>query len=268
MIRPFLKWAGNKYQIIDKIKSVLPEANRLIEPFVGSGAVFLNTDFKNYLLSDFNEDLIQVYLYLQSDGKKFIADCKKYFDVKYNHAEIFYELRSTFNTTNDVRLKSALFIYLNKHCFNGLCRYNSKGEFNTPFGKYVKPYFPEREMNFFHEKSQNAIIKQADFSEALLSAKKGDVVYCDPPYLPLSKTANFTSYSAGVFGEEQQQKLANLAEELSAQSIPVIVSNHDTAFTREAYKKAVIHTFEVQRYISCKGASRARVSEVLAVFNY
>jgi DNA adenine methylase len=267
MTKPFLKWAGNKYQIIDKIKSVLPNGNRLIEPFVGSGAVFLNTEFKNYLLADFNHDLIHVYLYLQADGKKFIADCKKYFDGKYNHPEIFYELRSTFNTTNNDRLKSALFVYLNKHCFNGLCRYNSKGEFNTPYGKYEKSYFPEKEMNFFHEKSQNAIIKHADFPDTFLSAENGDIVYCDPPYVPLSKTANFTSYRSGVFGEEQQKKLAKLAEELAAKSIPVIISNHHTEFTQVLYRKANIQTFDVQRYISCKGENRSKVAEVLAIFS-
>lgn len=266
-MKPFLKWAGNKYQIINKIKFVLPDAKRLVEPFVGSGAVFLNTNFSKYLLADFNEDLINVYLYLQNDGKKFIAYCKRYFNEKYNNPENFYELRSIFNSTNNSRLKSALFVYLNKHCFNGLCRYNLKGEFNTPFGKYLKPYFPEIEMNFFYEKSQNAIIKHTDFSDTLLSAKKGDVVYCDPPYVPLSKTANFTSYSSGGFGEEQQKLLAKLAEELSAKSIPVIISNHNTTFTREAYKKAHISTFEVQRYISCNGANRSKAAEVLAVFS-
>lgn len=266
LMKPFLKWAGNKYQIINKIKAALPEGKRLIEPFVGSGAVFLNTNFEEYLLADFNEDLINVYLYLKRDGKKFIAYCKKYFNKKYNHPEEFYELRSQFNSTHNSRFKSALFIYLNKHCFNGLCRYNSKGEFNTPFGKYLKPYFPELEMNFFYEKSQKAIIKHADFADTMLSAKKGDVIYCDPPYVPLSKTANFTNYSSGGFGEQQQKILAKLAEELSAKSISVIISNHNTVFTRKAYAKASIETFEVQRYISCNGSSRSKAVEILAIF--
>lgn len=266
-MKPFLKWAGNKYQIIDHIKALLPQGNRLIEPFIGSGAVFVNTDYPSYLLTDSNIDLIKTYQYLQQEGKEFIDYCQQFFTAEYNDEKAFYELRLQFNATQNSRLKSALFIYLNKHCFNGLCRYNSKGEFNTPFGKYKKPYFPAKEMYYFHSKSQTALFKQADFHTTMLAAEPGDIIYCDPPYVPLSKTASFTSYSSNEFGLEQQKQLAKLAIELTKKGIPVIISNHDTEFIREIYQQAKIQLLEVQRYISCNGNNRRKVREVLAVFS-
>ena len=268
-MKPFLKWAGNKYQIIDRIKAVLPVKNqgRLIEPFLGSGAVFLNTDFNAYLLSDNNHDLINLYQCIQQDGKEFIDYCSGFFQDKNNADTIFYEYRQKFNETADTRLKSALFVYLNKHAYNGLCRYNSSGKFNTPFGKYKKPYFPEKEMLYFHQKSQQAIFKNLDFMEIMHSANPGDIVYCDPPYAPLSKTANFTSYSVGAFGEEQQRALAHTAQVLQEKDIRVIISNRDIDFTQAIYKSARdIITFEVQRFISCKGDTRIKAKEMLAVF--
>ena len=240
-MRPFLKWAGGKYRIVDRIKEVLPEGERLVEPFVGSGTVFLNTDFPQYLLADINNDLIVLYRVLQERGSHFIDYCESFFSPKSNSKDKYYEHRETFNKTSDPILKSALFLYLNRHCFNGLCRYNSKGEFNVPFGRYKRPYFPRREMKFFYEKSQVATFVCVDFESVMGSLVPGDVVYCDPPYVPLSDTANFTSYSAGKFNSEQQAKLARLAEELAQKGIPVIISNHETTFTKSEYEKGVFH---------------------------
>jgi DNA adenine methylase len=265
-MKPFLKWAGNKYRIVERIKVILPKGNRLIEPFVGSGAIFLNTNYEGYLLTDVNQDLIQLYQCLKSEGQSFIDDCREFFNPANNTAQTFYELRTQFNTTIDLRLKSILFVYLNKHCFNGLCRYNSASEFNTPFGKYKKPYFPEKEMLFFHQRAQQATFKCEDFLTTMRAVEPGDVVYCDPPYVPLSKTANFTSYSAGSFGEQQQVLLATTAEELAAKGITVVISNHDTVFTQHAYRKAEILQFNVQRNISCNAKNRSRAAEVLAIY--
>ncbi|MEM7537072.1 MAG: Dam family site-specific DNA-(adenine-N6)-methyltransferase [Chloroflexota bacterium] len=269
-MKPFLKWAGNKFQIVTRIKTILdetlPTGKRLIEPFAGSGAVFLNTAYPAYLLGDANEDLINLYHHLQSEGDTFIAYAQTFFTPENNQKERFYEFRTQFNTTNDTRLKSALFLYLNKHCFNGLCRYNRKGQYNVPFGRYKKPYFPEKEMNFFVEKSQNALFHHEDFVHVMQAAEIGDIVYCDPPYMPLSDTANFTSYSAGGFGPEQQQRLAREAETLAARGIPVVISNHDTEFIRQEYAQAQLHSFDVQRYISRDGNNRGKAAELLAVF--
>lgn len=266
-MRPFLKWAGNKYQIIENIKRILPKGKRLVEPFVGSGAVFLNTDgFSSYWLNDNNPDLINLFLTLQKEGDAFIDYCRSFFTPENNTPERYYELRDLFNKTNDVILKSALFVYLNRHGYNGLVRYNSRGEFNVPFGQYKKPYFPEKEMKYFFYKSQNAIFTTGDFTDVMNYVEDGDVVYCDPPYIPLSNTANFTNYYANGFSLQQQEKLAQLAVELSKRGIPVIISNHDTEFTKNIYKTAKIYKLKVRRYISCNGDARNKVNEILAVF--
>jgi len=261
-MKPFLKWAGNKYAIIERIKSALPEGQRLIEPFVGSGAVFLNTEFERYSLSEINQDLINVFNRLKNDGESFIQACREYFTPEYNTEEQYYNLRELFNVTRDPRL----FIYLNKHCFNGLCRYNKNNQFNTPFGKYQKPYFPEKEMKFFHEKSRRAIFIREDFSASMEKAVKGDVIYCDPPYVPLSKTSSFTSYQKDPFGETEQRLLAEKARECQSRGIPVIISNHLTDFIQDIYAGADIISFDVQRTISAKSAGRQKVKEILGVF--
>ncbi len=266
-MKPFLKWAGNKYQIIDRIKTILPTGQRLIEPFAGSCAVFLNTEFPSYLLNDSNADLINLFEFLKKDGHFFIKYTQCYFQPKYNTEQAFYELRDQFNQTSDLQLKAALFVYLNKHAYNGLCRYNSRGGFNVPYGRYKKPYFPEKEMLFFCEKASQAEFCNKDFADIMLSAKQGDVVYCDPPYVPLTNTANFTSFTSSGFNLDQQKQLASLASELAAKGIPVIISNHATEFTDEHYCSAKMITFDVQRFISCDGKNRGKAKEVLAIFD-
>jgi len=265
-MKPFLKWAGGKYRILNHIKRVLPAGKRLIEPFAGSGAVFLNTDYDTYLLADANPKLINLYLQLQKKGPAFIDACEEYFTPEYNNEVAFYTLRDSFNASRSVRHKAALFVYLNRHCFNGLCRYNGKGKFNVPFGRYQAPYFPRKEMLAFHEKSKKAVIRLADFRDTMDSAKAGDVVYCDPPYVPLSATANFTDYASGGFGMKEQAELAKRVKKLQARGVTVVISNHDTEFTQKAYAKAQILSFKVQRFISCDGANRGKAGEVLAVF--
>lgn len=266
-VRSPLKWAGSKFQILDTIRKYLPTGNRLIEPFVGSGTVFFNTRFDNYLLNDINHDLINFYRQLQTDGEDFIIYARSFFQPENNTEEAYYRLRDTLNTTTDVRLKSALFLYLNRFGYNGLCRYNSKGKSNVPFGRYKKPYFPQKELELFIEKSRSAVFTCKDFSTVMRQARAGDVIYCDPPYVPLSLTANFTSYAAAGFAEAEQIHLAELAEEMSSQGVTVMISNHDTPFTREIYAQARKHSFDVRRTISCNGTRRDMAKEILAVYN-
>jgi len=265
-MKPFLKWAGGKYKIIEKIKTALPAGKRLIEPFAGSGAVFLNTAYENYLIADANADLINLFHCVQKDKQNFIEQAQQLFIPENNQETRFYEFREEFNHITDLKRKAALFIYLNRHCFNGLCRYNSKGKFNVPFGRYKHPSFPEQALITFSEKSQHAIFKQADFVETLHAAKLGDVVYCDPPYAPLNATSNFTSYTQAVFNLEHQQQLAEIALELANKGIPVIISNHDTEFTRQIYAQAKLEFFDVQRFISSNAANRNKAGELLAIF--
>lgn len=265
-MKPFLKWAGNKYRCIDEIKKVLPAGKRLIEPFAGSGAVFLNTDYQKYLISEINPDLINLFLQLQQEGEPFIHYVFTFFPPKNNSESMYYELRECFNTTKDVRLKSAIFIYLNKYGYNGLCRYNSSGRYNVPFGHRKNVHFPKNELRHFIQYATKAEFIVADFLETMSRAKKGDVVYCDPPYVPLSKTANFTAYSRDKFSEEQQLKLVKCAEQLADRGITVVISNHDTEFVRDTYKRAVLHELSVLRLIGCDSKSRGVVPEILAVF--
>ncbi len=265
--RSFLKWPGGKFRIIDKIQQALPEGKLLVEPFVGGAAVFLNTNYEKYILNDANADLITLYKTLQEHGNEFIKYCHSFFNAKNNKSIQYYRFRNKFNSTDDIEEKSALFLYLNRHGYNGLCRYNrGKGEFNVPFGRYVKPYFPEKEMMFFYKKSKKAKFVCEDFKKTMQRAKKGHIIYCDPPYVPLTETANFTAYQPNGFNLEEQKQLALIAENLSDKGIPVLLSNHSTAFTKKIYKGASFTEFQVSRFISCKAAKRRKVKELLALY--
>lgn len=268
MTKPFLKWAGNKYKIVEQIKPLLQRTSftRLVEPFVGSGAVFLSVNSQRYTLADANSDLINLYQHLKNDGLSFIEYCRAFFTSENNHEKNYYLLREQFNSTNDNREKAALFLYLNRHCYNGLCRYNSKGGFNVPYGRYKKPPFPETAMRNFWEKAQKATFCHTPFLETMSGAILGDVVYCDPPYQALSKTANFTSYSDTPFGWAEQKQLADMARQLASRGIPVLISNHDTPEIRDLYDGAELSYFSVQRFISCDGANRHKAPELLAYF--
>lgn len=266
--RPFLKWPGGKYRLIEHICALLPTGKQLIEPFVGGGAVFLNTNFENYLLNDANRDLITLYQILQTQGHTFIEICRTFFTKRFNIEKYYYRLRRQFNHSCDPIERSALFLYLNRHGYNGLCRYNrGKGEFNVPFGRYSKPYFPEQEMHLFYAKARRATFICEDFTQTMQRAKKESVIYCDPPYVPLNGTARFTGYHAGGFSLEEQKSLASLANQLARQGIPVLLSNHCNRFTLQAYKGAFIKKFLAQRMISCKTKNRKSVSELLALYS-
>jgi len=238
----------------------------LIEPFAGSGAIFNNTDFPDYLLAEENQDLISLFQHLKTEDESFIHWCKTFFCPENNNSVRYYELREQFNQCTETRERAALFLYLNRHGYNGLCRYNQKGGYNVPFGRYSKPYFPEEEMRFFCNKSQKATFIQSDFRETFTHARTGDLIYCDPPYAPLVQASNFSAYTFKKFGEKEQIILADLARSCAARGITVIISNHDTDFTREQYHDAEIKSFTVSRRISCNVDQRSPAKELLAVF--
>jgi len=265
--RPFLKWAGNKYRIIHHIIPLLPKGKRLIEPFAGSAALFLNTDYDHYVLADSNPDLINLFKIIKKEGEHFIKFSKTFYARKFNREKTYYRLRLEFNKTKDPITKAALFLYLNRHGYNGLCRYSKRSGYNVPFGRYESPYFPEKELLHFHRRAKRATFKCADFKTTMSNAKDGDIIYCDPPYAPLSKTAYFTAYSQGGFNLEHQALLAESARENAANNIPVIISNHDTNYVRKLYQGARMKSFHVTRTISCKGEKRVPVREILALFD-
>lgn len=266
--RAFLKWAGGKYTLSDVINEMLPKGDRLVEPFVGAGSIFLNSDYDNYLLNDINRDLINLYQIIQIKPEQFIEDAKRIFDPKNNEAESYYHLRAEFNASVDKYYRSLLFLYLNRHGYNGLCRYNKSGGYNVPFGKYKKPYFPEAELEFFSEKAQKAQFICEGYRQTFARAQDNDVIYCDPPYVPLSKTASFTSYAGNGFGLDEQADLANAAEEVSSEKkVTVLISNHDTIWTRKIYQGANKRkAIKVARTISQKANSRKKVGELLALY--
>jgi len=266
-VRSFLKWPGGKYRLLQHILPLMPPATQLVEPFVGAGSVFLNTRYEFYQLNDINADLISTYQILKKEGKSFIQHAQAYFTPRYNKSTRYYELREKFNYCDNKVERAALFIYLNRHGYNGLCRYNSSGHFNVPFGRYTRPYFPQDEMLFFQQRASYAEFNCIDFTEFMKKPDTKSVFYCDPPYVPLSETASFTTYHRNGFSMQDQNKLVILAEQLMHKGTPVLISNHDLPEVRKLYHCAKLHYFPAPRSISCKGKSRQSVSELVAYFD-
>jgi DNA adenine methylase len=263
--RAFLKWAGGKYGLIESITQFMPAGKVLVEPFVGAGSVFLNTDYDAYILADINPDLIALYNLLKSEPDEFIRVAATLFCELNNQRDRYFQLRDEFNQTQDLHWRAALFLYLNRHGYNGLCRYNRKGGFNVPFGRYKKPYFPESELWFFAEKAQKATFVCQSFTDTFAMLEQDHVVYCDPPYVPLSPSASFTSYAAKGFSESEQRHLAELAWQAATEkNVPVLISNHATDLTYDLYQHAVLQELQVKRTISRAGHSRQRVAELIA----
>lgn len=264
--RPFLKWAGGKYAIAEKISKYLPDAKVLIEPFVGAGAIFLNTDYEHYILNDVNPDLINLYTTIQKDGQSFIEDARKLFCEENNSEDAYYSLRTQFNTSTNPRERSIIFLYMNKFGYNGLCRYNKSGEFNVPFGRHKNPTFPQAHIEYFVEKSKKARFVCEDFKKTFSRARKGHVIYCDPPYAPASDTAYFSDYATDGFGTLDQERLAHAAVHASRRGVPVIISNHNIPYTRKIYEDAKLIKLSVRRNISCNSNNRKDADELIAIF--
>lgn len=275
--RPFLKWAGGKFRLMPKISHYFAQQTNpiLVEPFVGAGAVFLNAPYSKFLLNDLNKDIINLYTILKKNGPDFILEAKKLFEPHHNQKKVYLDYRQKFNQSTCAFERSLLFLYLNRHGYNGLCRYNQALQFNVPFGSYLNPYFPAKELHFFAKKAQKAHFAHLDFKpffkqliSKLASGRLPNnlMIYCDPPYVPLNKTARFTQYAGEIFDETKQIELACFAEQLAKLGATVMISNHDTEFTQVLYKKAEIVSFEVSRHISCNPHNRTPVKELLAIF--
>lgn len=262
-----LKWAGSKGRIMPILRQHLPAGKRLVEPFAGSCSVMLNTDYDEYLIADINGDLINFYQQLQRDCESIIVLAKELF--KFDNSEANYYLNRQYFNERELSNESraALFLYLNRHCHGGICRYNQKGEFNVPYGRYKAPYFPEAEIRHFAEKAQKATFVCCDFSEALTMTEPGDVIYCDPPYIPTSTTADFTSYHTSSFGSNEQFWLSEILTITAGQGCHVIASNSDTPHGRYLYESFDIHSITAPRSASCKADGRKAVGEIIATLN-
>lgn len=285
MIRSLVKWPGGKGRVMPELLPILPKADCLVEPFVGGASVFLNTEYRRYILGDINPDLINLYrqitrwpdavidaarplfkVYGDKDGYKWIRDD---FNAR---AHDLLSPRNVFEDGPDTGkiLRAAQFLYLNRHGYNGVVRYNQQGGYNVPFGRHkTPPYFPEEQIRLFSEKANDtkAIFVCCDFQSTLKIMIGSDaVIYCDPPYLPVSDTANFTQYHTAPFGiKEHRQLAAALLDINRLTGSPVILSNSDTPATREIYHSFNFQEISVNRSVSANAITRGAASEVIGV---
>ncbi|EEQ8762671.1 DNA adenine methylase [Escherichia coli] len=256
-----LKWAGNKTAIMPELIKHLPAGPRLVEPFAGSCAVMMATDYPHYLVADINADLINMYQVIKDEVEHFIAISKALFACN-NFSEQYYVIREEFNHLHSLDLiwKAAYFLFLNRHCYRGLCRYNRAGHFNVPYGNYKAPYFPEAEIRTFAEKAQRATFICASYDETLALLVPGDVIYCDPPY-----DGTFSAYHTAGFTEDDQYQLASILERRALEGHPVIVSNSDTFLTRSLYRNFTLNRINVKRSIGIAAGEGKTADELIAV---
>ena len=268
--KPFVKWAGGKRQILNELKKYIPyDYDTYYEPFVGGGAVLFELSPKNAVLNDYNEELINVYRCLK-DENNFTKMIKELNNHETNHSEEHYfnirnldRDKTKFKKLADYK-RAARTIYLNKACFNGLYRVNSKNEFNVPFNKKEKVNTYDGEnLGIIHSyfNFNNVEMLNCDFAEAVKNAKKGDFVYFDPPYD--SETSTFNSYTENGFGKEEQIRLCELFKDLDKKGVKCMLSNHNTKFVNELYEGFNIYVIEAKRNINANGKKRGKVEEVI-----
>lgn len=272
--KPFVKWAGGKRQIIHELKKYVPdEFDTYYEPFIGGGALLFELMPKKAVINDQNEELMNVYKVL-CDDEKYTKMCRLLNSYeKRNDEEFYYEIRDkdrsqkTMNKMSDYT-KAARTVYLNKACFNGLYRVNSKNEFNVPYNKksHINTYDASNLLTVNMYLTMNDItILCTDFEEAVSTCKEGDFVYFDPPYDTVNNS--FTTYTKEGFGKEEQIRLSEVFKKLDQKGVKVMLSNHNTDFIRELYKEYSIHEIEAKRNINSNGSKRGKVTEVI-ITNY
>ncbi|MBW4500194.1 MAG: DNA adenine methylase [Scytonema hyalinum WJT4-NPBG1] len=263
--RPFLKWAGGKARLIQQYIPYFPTYFKTYyEPFLGGGSVFFylyERQPAKAFLTDINAELITTYLCVRDDVEKLI-DLLKEHQVQHSK-DYYYRIRTTIESTE--LKKAARLIYLNKTCFNGLYRENSKGEFNVPMGRYKKPNICDlSNLRLASVALQSAEIEIRSFEKVLNHASNSeDFVYFDPPYYPVSTTSNFTSYSRYAFNENEQYRLRDVFVELAQRGVKVMLSNSDTSFIRNLYKDFHIHTILARRAINSNAKKRGKINELL-----
>jgi DNA adenine methylase len=273
LIKPYLKWAGGKRQLLSEIKKHLPgniQSYTYYEPFIGAGALFFELQPKTALINDFNAQLILTYTVIRENVEELIILLKKHKDK--NDKEYFYEIRNLDrNTIKFDKLtnaeKAARLIFLNKTCFNGLYRVNSRGLFNVPYGKYKNPAICEeivlRQISQYLNTHEIDILN-GDFEQAVKTADKNSFIYFDPPYHSPDKT-NFTGYQADGFDEGEQERLRNVMIKMTGQGSKCLLSNADTEYIRKLYNYDFFEIMSVQakRHINPDSAGRGNVNEVL-----
>lgn len=273
--KPFVKWVGGKRQLLSQFRSMNlyppekfnTETGKYFEPFVGGGAVFFDLLPKTAYLSDLNNELIITYNVIKNDTENLIKSLKKHKTDK----EYFLKIREQNpEKLSDLHISSR-FIYLNRTCFNGMYRVNSKNKFNVPFGKYTNPLIcDENNLRKVSKALKNVEIKKQDYKKVLKDAKRGDFIYFDPPYYPISKTASFTSYTSESFLDKEQIELRNTFVKLHKRGCFVMLSNSNTPFINKVYSEPTglrITKVQAGRAINSDASKRGKITEVL-ITNY
>jgi DNA adenine methylase len=275
VIVPLLKWAGGKRQLRSELTRRLPERwGTYFEPFIGGGALLVELAnlgrLDRAVIGDKNPELVSLYRVVQQDPERLINALSD--GMFRNDEETFHRIRSRFNALLGTRKRpverAALLLYLNKHSYNGLWRVNRLGHYNVPFGKYARLSLPSEEsIRMFSRMLGGITLVYADFEWIVRTAKRGDFVYFDPPYHPLSKTARFTDYTTGGFLFEDQERLARTFHRLSDKGVRLMLSNSCSPAIEELYADFTIHTVPAKRFINCKGEKRGGAFEMI-VTNY
>ncbi|EMJ3208478.1 Dam family site-specific DNA-(adenine-N6)-methyltransferase [Salmonella enterica] len=266
-IKPFLKWAGGKFGVIDDLLAHMPHGHRLIEPFAGGGSIFLNAGFDEAIVSDACQDLILTYQVMQREPLALIDKANVMFREG-NNPEYFDDIKVRLNRRDMTQMeRAAAFIYLNRHCYNGLMRYNRQGEFNVGFGKYRQPYFPLAELEAFSAVASRCTFAVADCNDTVALAGEGDVVFCDPPYEPMPGKSGFTNYSGQSFRFDDQVRLAQSLKAAHQRGASVVITNSGAPAIRELYTSMGfdVRPLRARRSISCTGETRETVTDIIGV---
>jgi DNA adenine methylase len=263
--RPFLKWVGGKTQLLEQMKPLMPKTfGRYFEPFVGGAAVFFDLRSQRpdtpAFLSDVNAELVNCYVSVRDDVDGVIRALGSHV----YESDHYYAVRAQKPADLPPAERAARTIFLNKTGYNGLYRVNRSGQFNVPFGRFTKPLFCDVENLRACSKALRGVsIANGDFSSVLKAAKKGDFVYFDPPYVPLSTTSDFTAYIPGGFGDGEQRKLAKVFAKLAARGVHVMLSNSDAPAVRELYADFEINVVYASRSVNSNAARRGKLAEVV-----
>jgi len=263
--RPYFRWAGGKQRLLSQLLPLLPSGSRLIEPFVGAGAVFLGSSYPAAILGDANPDLVAVWTAIKQRPREFVAQACELFAERNRSPEAYLRIRSEYNASVDRFDRAVRFMYLNKFGFNGLYRVNRQGVFNVPYGHPAAlPNFPFDEVAIAAEKLKTATVLSGGFAATMELATASDVVYCDPPYSDLETQTSFTGYTAQGFGVAEHKELVAAARQAAARGATVLISNHDTTATRALYEGFEISELVVRRSVAANADRRLAARELAA----
>lgn len=268
--KPFIRWVGGKSRLVSYLKNYLPSNISTIdtyyEPFLGSGSLFFELQPSKAVLSDINKELIDCYQAIKKNPK-LVSKYLQEHSLKSSN-DYYYQVREEFNISKPSIRRAAMFIYLNKTCFNGIYRVNKKGKFNVPYGFKEPPFLPsETDLNVVSASLKKVELLHCNYKEIISKVKKEDFVYLDPPYPPLNGTSNFTHYTASRFSRENHRELCKFAKELASRECKVLISNAAIPFIYSLYESDFnIYEMEVTRYVKTNG-ERYKVKE-LAITNY